>query len=161
MILALALVITLFLTWQTHQQNVDVAQPVNRLSNPVASANHERNIKPVEFELQPRKSEAAVLANIFSIPHKSQETVAHHSFKQQVQAVAPPLPFKYLGSVEEEGQQKVIIDDRGEVVVLKVSDTIDGIYKVTSIERAGSGTRVNFSYLPMNITQTMVVGNGN
>ena len=71
--------------------------------------------------------------------------------------VAPVLPFKYLGAVTEMNETKVILEHHGDVVAMKVGDNFGVNYKLLSINKVANNAELVFLFLPMNITQTMVV----
>jgi len=68
---------------------------------------------------------------------------------------APPLPFKFLGRIEEPGQPDAYLLGRGHrTVLVKVGDFIDGGYQVVKYQ----GGRLIFLYRPMNVRQELYVG---
>lgn len=69
----------------------------------------------------------------------------------------PPLPFKYFGKLVEEGQMTVFVTKQDRNYALKAGDTIDGAYRVDRIEARG----VTFTYLPLNMQQTLAIGGVN
>lgn len=73
---------------------------------------------------------------------------------------APPMPFTYLGTYEgahgEEAPGKVIMlvkDDR--IYTVAVGDVIENTYRVDSVEHG----MVEMTYLPLNIKQSLSIGN--
>lgn len=66
----------------------------------------------------------------------------------------PPLPFKYMGKLLDEGKLTVFITKQDRNYAVKAGDTIDGAYRVDSVE----AQRVLFTYLPLNMQQTLVIG---
>ena len=68
--------------------------------------------------------------------------------------VPPPLPFTYMGKLLEEGKLTVFITNQDRNYAVKAGDTIDGSYRVDSVENQ----RVLFTYLPLNMQQTLVIG---
>lgn len=67
---------------------------------------------------------------------------------------APPLPFRFLGLWQEQGQTAVFVSDGPRDLILKAGDTVDGHYKVEDI---GHGA-VRLVYLPLNQIQTLSFG---
>lgn len=67
---------------------------------------------------------------------------------------APPLPFRYLGQLVEDGQTLVFIDHQGRNLTIKVGDHIDGRYAVETIDNG----KVVFVYLPLKQQQTLPIG---
>lgn len=71
---------------------------------------------------------------------------------------APPLPFKFFGRIVDAGQAPSFILTRGtEMITVKVGDRIEPAYRVDKFD----GTQLHLLYLPLNIRQTIFVGNAN
>ena len=66
----------------------------------------------------------------------------------------PPLPFIYMGKLLDEGKLTVFITNQDRNYAVKAGDTIEGSYRVDSVENQ----RVLFTYLPLNMQQTLVIG---
>ncbi len=69
----------------------------------------------------------------------------------------PPLPFSYMGKLEEGGRLTVFLTKQDRNYAVKVGDTLDGAYRVDSVE----AQRVVFTYLPLNMQQTLSIGGVN
>ena len=67
---------------------------------------------------------------------------------------APPLPFKYLGKLNEEGETRVFLNHQGKHIIAKVGDVINGTYSVEEI----SGGQMTFLYQPLNEKQVLGIG---
>lgn len=68
---------------------------------------------------------------------------------------APPLPFVFLGRIDEPGKAPAfLLTEGGAVRVVRVGDRIDGRYLV---ERYKDGNLV-FLYLPMKLRQPLEIG---
>lgn len=67
---------------------------------------------------------------------------------------APPLPFQYLGKLNEEGEIRVFLNQQGKHIIVRVGDVIDGTYSVEEI----SGGRMTFLYLPLKEKQVLGIG---
>lgn len=68
---------------------------------------------------------------------------------------APPLPFGYMGRMQEEDGQAVVYLTQGKrAYSVSEGDTIDGTYRVEGI----SPTQVTLVYLPLNIKQKLNIG---
>lgn len=68
---------------------------------------------------------------------------------------APPLPFVYMGKMQESGGSVVVFlvkDQR--VHMVHVGDVVDTTYKIEGL----TGGALTFTYLPLNIQQTLLVG---
>jgi hypothetical protein len=67
---------------------------------------------------------------------------------------APPLPFGYVGQMEEESGRTVIYLAQGNrVLTVGAGAHIDGHYRVDSIGDAA----IQFTYLPLDIKQTLSI----
>lgn len=153
----LALGITLWFSWhapeekgiiQAKRDSVQIIDP----KKGSAGINHES-----QFHLMPRTIDVEVHNNIFAVPS---EMVSARP-QQRVEPSAPPLPFSYLGSVIENGEKKIFLNMGEQMLIVKVGELIDDRYKLIAIEKMGDKSRLKFSYLPMKLTQTMVVNNAN
>ena len=69
----------------------------------------------------------------------------------------PPLPFRYMGKLLEEGKLTVFISNQDRNYAVKAGDTIEGSYRVERIDPQ----QVQFTYLPLNMQQTLVIGGVN
>lgn len=69
----------------------------------------------------------------------------------------PPLPFSYMGKLQEEGRLTVFLTKQDRNYAVKAGDTLDGAYRVDSVE----AQRVVFTYLPLNMQQTLAIGGVN
>lgn len=67
---------------------------------------------------------------------------------------APPLPFQYLGKLNEAGEIRVFLNHQGKHLIAKVGDVINGTYSVEEI----SGGRMTFLYQPLKETQVLAIG---
>lgn len=67
---------------------------------------------------------------------------------------APPLPFKYLGKLNEEGETRVFLNHQGKHIIARVGDVINGTYSVEEI----SGGQMTFLYQPLNEKQVLGIG---
>lgn len=68
---------------------------------------------------------------------------------------APPLPFKYMGSMHESAQRTVWYLQQGErLIVAGSGDVIDSTYRTEGVE----GGQLRFTYLPLNQRQTLSIG---
>ena len=67
---------------------------------------------------------------------------------------APPLPFSYIGKLEEAGATTVFLTRQGINYSVKQGDQIEGTYRIEQI----SPQAVVLTYLPLNIRQTLPIG---
>lgn len=68
--------------------------------------------------------------------------------------VAPPLPFQYLGKLNEDGQIRVFLNHQGRYLIATTGDVINGIYRVEEI----AGSRMTFLYQPLKEKQVLSIG---
>lgn len=67
---------------------------------------------------------------------------------------APPLPFVYMGKFEQ-GDTNVVILTRGtRVLTVSKGDILEKTYRIDRIE----ANKVTFTYLPLDMTQTLATG---
>jgi len=68
---------------------------------------------------------------------------------------APPLPFAFMGSYHEPDGKLILFLTKGEqLYTVSPGDVIDGIYRVEEIV----GGQLGLTYLPLNIRQSMTIG---
>lgn len=66
---------------------------------------------------------------------------------------APPLPFKYLGQLQE-GNDVALFLQRGELnFVVRAGETVDGVWRIEKI----TPTQAVFNYQPLDQTQTLTL----
>lgn len=76
---------------------------------------------------------------------------------QPAPPAAPPLPFTYLGQMLEDGKLTVFLTRQDMNYSVKAGETIDDMYHVDSIE----SQRIVFTYKPLNMQQSLAIGNIN
>ncbi|MNF50720.1 hypothetical protein D3C84_320220 [compost metagenome] len=67
---------------------------------------------------------------------------------------APPLPFKFIGKLDDRQQLQVFLMRGEQVLVVREGDLIDKTYKVQRID----AERMTLVYLPLDIAQSLAVG---
>ncbi len=67
---------------------------------------------------------------------------------------APPLPFQYLGKLNEDGEIRVFLNHQGKHLIARVGDIINDTYRVEEI----SGGRMTFLYQPLKEIQVLAIG---
>ena len=70
---------------------------------------------------------------------------------------APPLPFVYLGKMAYEGNVTVFVAKQDSNYAVHEGDVLDGAYKVDAI----NGSLMTLTYMPLNMKQTMHIGDQN
>jgi hypothetical protein len=113
-----------------------------------------------------------VSRDIFAIPHKEPEIQQKPSpvtvpppiaLPAPVipvippQPTAPPLPFTFIGKLGEDGQYTVFLSANGKNYAVKTGELIAQIYRVEEIKPP----ILTVMYLPMNMKQTMQIGEAN
>ncbi len=70
---------------------------------------------------------------------------------------APPLPFRMIGSVDEQGRVTVFAERaNGDVVTMRIADIVDNVYRVDAI----NAQTMILTYLPLGQQQTLPLGEG-
>jgi hypothetical protein len=67
---------------------------------------------------------------------------------------APPLPFQFIGKLEDSQQLQVFLQNGERLYVVRAGDVIDDTYKIDRI----SATEMSLVYLPLKFAQTLSVG---
>ncbi len=71
-------------------------------------------------------------------------------------AVAPALPYTYIGSLQEEGGKRMLFLLDGErLVTARVGDVLDARYRIEAVDDDG----ITLIYLPLHETQRIVLAN--
>lgn len=73
---------------------------------------------------------------------------------QPVAPTAPPLPFKFFGKMHENDEITLFLSMNERNLIVKTGDTIDGVYRVDLV----NDRSVEFTYLPMQLKQTLPIG---
>ena len=66
---------------------------------------------------------------------------------------APPMPYRFVGRMLQDGQVFVFLAKGDSVVTVKQGDTLDGVYRVESVTE----TQVALTYTPLGQQQTIAV----
>jgi len=67
---------------------------------------------------------------------------------------APPLPFSYFGRYEEGGTQIILLVKGDRIYTVSAGDVIENTYRVEGL----AGGRLELTYLPLDIRQTLSTG---
>jgi hypothetical protein len=67
--------------------------------------------------------------------------------------MAPPLPFKFVGKLVQEGRLSILLAKGDSVIPVKEGETLDGTYRIESI----TDTQITLVYLPLAQKQTLPV----
>lgn len=128
----------------------------------VAAAKTEKRsaVELLDLQIRPRTSDEDV-GNVFVSqtwtpppppPPPPVKTVAAVEVAQ-----APPLPFRFLGRLVDNGKTAYFLQFNDRNLVLRPGDTVDQTYVLDG----GSDGTLTFTYLPLNQKQTLVVGEVN
>lgn len=105
------------------------------------------------LRLRPRDSEAAKVS-LFEVA-SAPVVVAPPSVAQAPQPVAPPLPFRVLGTYQNGDTTTVFLDDKGQGAVVKVGDTLHNeTYRIDGITEE----EIQIMYLPLQQKQVLALG---
>jgi hypothetical protein len=71
--------------------------------------------------------------------------------------VAPPLPFSFVGLMDEKGlPRRVFLGKGDQLIIVKANDVVEGQYRVDRITE----NTVDLTYLPLNQKQTISIQQG-
>lgn len=111
-------------------QTVDAEVDISALERPQAQAPHADPFARKTFaKAQPRTGVKA------SVP------------------VAPPLPFRYIGKLVEDGRLEVILLRGADHLTVAAAGPLDAEYRVDEV----SETRIAFTYLPLNSSHVLEI----
>ena len=69
----------------------------------------------------------------------------------------PPLPFIYMGKLMEGDKLTIFLSKQDRHYAVKAGETLDGAYRIESV----TAQQVIFTYLPLNMQQTLTLGGAN
>lgn len=137
------------------EQQVEVAEPVSHIRPKNLTDVIAPTIPAKDFmsaKTGNRSSVTAVVDKGFAV--KTWHVAPPQDKPEIVQPVAPPLPFTFVGKFDDAGSYTVFIEKAGRNFIVKEGDLIDGVYRVDAIKP----TEMVFTYIPMNESQTLVIG---
>jgi len=114
----------------------------------------------LELERLERRKASGRVPDLFATPipaaAKVRTAAAKSAQPAPVVAVAPPLPpipYRYLGRMED-GERRIVFLEKGPVVLTAAAgDTIEGIYRIESV----SETAIAFRHIARDTVQTLQV----
>jgi hypothetical protein len=68
--------------------------------------------------------------------------------------MAPPLPYRYLGKLQEQDHLVVFLDNNTRPIPIKGGEVLDGVWRVDDI----TPRMVRFTYIPLAQTATLNIG---
>lgn len=150
--LALALVATLLATWWASL--IEETEP-----SPPASAARTTVRPPTGGQAPPATEGGAAFARppwpakgaeLFAAPAPS----AVEPAPMPVEPAAPPLPFRFIGTLDEPGRSSAVVLLNGQdVITRRAGERIDDQYRVTRI----TPTRIEFIHLPTRQRQALEI----
>ncbi len=160
-LLGLACIVTLFLTWQTYQADVEqgTVLPTRVLSEVKDDAVLATN-EYVDLAL-PNRASVPLTADLFArqyVKPKPKPFFKKRTSKPAPKNVVPPpppLPFKYVGLWKDNSQQAVMLDYRGELLVVKQGDVVANRYKVEAINESAGRIQIKFLLMSLDKIQTL------
>ena len=160
LILMTALLITLWLTWQSreHKQSIEISQPT-RVLNTAQAGTQKLASKNTQLILKTRTLPDSS-ENLFSTPPVKAPPQASNTVFIAPKPVAPALPFKYLGRMLVGAGSGVMLNVQGEVTPIQQGDVLLGQYKVQAIHENAGALEIQFLYLPLNQIQTLSAQTG-
>ena len=69
--------------------------------------------------------------------------------------VAPPFPYAYMGKLLEDGVLTAFFTQGNRVIPVQAGDTVDAVFRVDQM----TNQNMKLTYLPLNQTQELVLGN--
>ena len=95
------------------------------------------------------------LALAFAVDAAARDPIASAALApaRETRPQAPPLPFRYVGRLLENGKQEALVMRGGVLHSISVGDEIDGEYRVDRI----SGSTISFTYLPLKTKQDLAL----
>ncbi|WP_026076188.1 hypothetical protein [Noviherbaspirillum massiliense] len=164
MVLVTALVLTLAaVRWvSADAESTDVIEVVAPAHASIAPANRQRAAQTseapndIQLERLRRRDTGSNVREIFTakswyVPPPPPKPAA------ELPPSAPPLPFVYIGKMVEEEKVTVFLSKQDRNYTVKEGDVIDGTYRISSIK----GTLMELTYIPLDIRQTMQIGEHN
>lgn len=120
-----------------------------------ASVQNSGTAAPVAAAIVANKTDGGEIVDIFAV-----RTWAPPPPPVVIQAPpppqAPPLPFRLLGQIEDGPEGRAFVLAQGDRVInVAPGTTIDERYRLEKFE----GGQLHFLYLPLNLRQTLAVGN--
>lgn len=168
-LLLAGLLVTLLLTLLGSNQNetaesqlaAGLALPVNRSATSDRQGQHAS--APPPLHRLPRSALSAEVPDLFQSKYtpSAQQAAALQAAAQAAKEkpLPPEIPFTVLGLVQESGVDRLIINFNDEVDVLKQGEILRAQYRWVSQRKLGKQTELVFTYLPMNLQQTVTITN--
>ncbi len=163
LILLSALLVTIWLTWQSyHQENQQTALALinpEKIALPTRTLNAAQALplldsNAIALVLSARDFSASTV-NLFATPPVAASIPIKKTVYKAPPPVAPPLPFKYIGRIQAGEGNGVMLNVDGKVMPIQTGDILLGQYKVQAINESAAGLQIQFLYVPLNQVQTL------
>ncbi len=155
-VLSLAAIVTLGLTWQTYQDETEaeVVLPTRVLSEEPGSVEVVENHASLAL---PNRALIPLTADLFAEQYVKPKVYKKRVYRKPPprKKVIPPLPFKYIGRWQDKNNQAIMLDHRGEMLVVTQGDVVANRYKVESINESAGRIQIQFLEMTLNKTQTL------
>jgi hypothetical protein len=145
--------LTLFLVWNTPKQDADVVMP-KRAATSARPESVGSGMASAQFKLEVRLKAEDEVTDLFAPVELKKDKVANTPAAPVI-PVAPPLPFTFAGKMIENGHVKVFLQEGEALYTVSEGEMLGSRYKVLGLENG----KISLLYLPLNITQTINVGN--
>ncbi len=155
-VLSLAAIVTLGLTWQTYQDEtrVEMVLPTRVLSE---GPSHTESTEGHASLMLPDRVLTPLTADLFARQYVKPKVYKKRVYRKPPprKKTIPPLPFKYVGRWQDKDNQAIMLDHRGEMLVVKQGDVVANRYKVESIDESAGRIQIQFLEMSLNKTQTL------
>lgn len=159
-LVSLALVIVLWIVRQETQESTrsDVtARPAPRVMMANADSTKEKVAEPALLIWQARKLNLGIAPVFRLAPLPQAAAKPTPAPMPEAPTGPPPLPFRFLGHMVENGRIAVLLSHKSGDLVARIGDVLDETYRVDELSPA----EIRFTYLPLNQTQTLSIGDKN
>jgi hypothetical protein len=150
-LLLLVLALAVLLAWIAHDDRRWISADATSIrpiaANSMTTSPAPSGAVPAEAELPARAPLAPMKTNLFSTP----PWIARTPAAAAKPAVAPALPYRFVGRATLRGTTQVFISSGERVLTVDKGDTLDGQYRVESV----SGSEIAFLHLPSGTRQVM------
>lgn len=75
----------------------------------------------------------------------------------QIKAAPPPLPYVYLGRMEDDGKIIIFLGKGSDSLSVHIGETVDGAYLVQEMNEKS----ITLVYLPLDVKQMLMIGDSN
>ena len=120
---------------------------------PVMAGNRERRLRE-ERQMQVSHADLFAPHNWYVAPPRAPVVAVPVSSPPPRRPAAPPLPFRFIGKLDDSQQMLVFLQRGEDVHVVRVGDVIDGTYRVEGV----TDDRMTLVYLPLQVSQSLNVG---